>query len=200
MNIANPSLLFFQMRTGLFNGHMTQTQVDGVNALLGALGSWPMAWLAYGLATAHWETAASMTPCREQGSAAYLEKYDTGKLAEELGNTPAADGDGILFEGRGYVQLTGRANYQKAETALGLQFITDPDLALDPANAGAVMRRGMTEGWFTGKKLSDYLPAEGSAVIGRFVQARYIINGQDHAQDIADHAIIIQQGLVAASA
>ncbi len=31
---------------------------------------------------------------RELGSDAYLAKYDTGRLAKKLGNTPEADGDG----------------------------------------------------------------------------------------------------------
>lgn len=40
------------------------------------------------------------------------EAYDTGRLAARLGNTPASDGDGQRFKGRGIIQLTGRKNYQ----------------------------------------------------------------------------------------
>ena len=53
----------------------------------------------------------------ESGNLRYVEEiasgaaYDTGKLAERLGNTPEKDGDGQKYKGRGFVQLTGFANY-----------------------------------------------------------------------------------------
>lgn len=40
------------------------------------------------------------------------EAYDTGRLAQKLGNTPEKDGDGQRYKGRGLIQLTGRANYK----------------------------------------------------------------------------------------
>jgi len=55
---------------------------------------------------------------RELGGNAYLAKYDTGLLAERLGNTPEADGDGQLYRGRGLIQVTGRYNYAKCSAAL----------------------------------------------------------------------------------
>lgn len=56
-----------------------------------------------------------------------------------LGNTQP--GDGALFKGRGFVQLTGRANYAKYSQELGLgdQLIQSPDLANDPATAAALL-------------------------------------------------------------
>jgi len=55
---------------------------------------------------------------RELGSERYLSKYDTGTLAKKLGNTPAADGDGQRYRGRGLIQVTGHDNYLRCSLAL----------------------------------------------------------------------------------
>ncbi|MEQ6289622.1 glycoside hydrolase family 19 protein [Vogesella sp. GCM10023246] len=72
---------------------------------------------------------------RELGGNAYLAKYDTGKLAAQLGNTPAADGDGQLYCGRGLIQITGRRNYELCGLALDLDLIGKPQLLEQPAYA-----------------------------------------------------------------
>lgn len=71
---------------------------------------------------------------RELGGGAYLAKYDTGPLAERLGNSPEADGDGQFYRGRGLIQITGRHNYLMC--SIGLfgddRLLREPELLEQP--------------------------------------------------------------------
>ena len=73
-------------------------------------------------------------PICELGGPEYLSRYDYNT---ELGNTEP--GDGVLFKGRGFVQLTGRANYIAAGNALGMDLVGNPDAALELAPAARVL-------------------------------------------------------------
>ena len=52
---------------------------------------------------------------------------------KDLGNTQA--GDGKRFMGRGYLQITGRANYGRYGQLIGQPLTTMPQLAEDPIQA-----------------------------------------------------------------
>lgn len=183
--LADGDAFFASIRSAF--GALTQPQVDGIETLLQAFGeaAWPIAYAAYGLATGRRETNATMQPVRE----AYW-------LSEEWRR---ANLKYYPWYGRGYCQLTWQQNYQRADDELGLggRLIADPDLALQCDIAAKIMVRGMAGGWFSGKSLSDYLPASGPADIHRFTTARRIINGQDHAVDIAEVALRFQSALQA---
>lgn len=188
---------FYDRVRPMFGGSMSAEQVQGMGFILDA---WEhskltkLPYLAYILATAKHETAHTMQPIHERGGRGYLSKYDTGRLAKALGNTPQADGDGILYCGRGFVQLTGRRNYERASNELGVDFLNHPDLAMHPDYAAQITIKGMTEGWFTGKKLSNYLDGETLD----FVHARRIINGMDKADLIAGYARDFYGAVIAA--
>jgi len=94
------------------------------------------------------------------------------------------------------VQLTGRRNYAKAGTKLGVNLLGDPDLAMQPEHAARIMREGMIDGWFTGKSFASYLPDKGPATAAQFAQARWIINGTDEAAKIAGEAMGFQEALI----
>jgi hypothetical protein len=122
---------------------------------------------AYVLATAWHESAHRMKPIREMGGEAYLKRKKY-----------------YPYVGMGYVQLTWLANYQKASAKLGVDFVANPKLLLEAKYAAPILVIGSKEGWFTGKKLSDYITLYKSD----FRNARKIINGMDRADDIAGYA------------
>jgi len=69
---------------------------------------------------------SAFAPINEFGGTAYFTRMYEGR--KELGNTQP--GDGARFHGRGFIQLTGRANYAQYGKALGIPLEDDPDLAL----------------------------------------------------------------------
>lgn len=194
--LQNPKGFFDHCRATLLGPDLSSDEVAGCNAILTAMEGAPVAWTAYALATAFHETGHTLQPVLERGGYKYLSKYDTGRLAAMLGNTPEEDGDGQRYAGRGYVQLTGHANYLKAGEKLGVDLLAHPDKAMEPTIAAAVMRQGMEGGWFTGKAFRHYLPdVQSGAHLSEFTAARRIINGVDRANLIAGYAINFQLAL-----
>ena len=62
--------------------------------------------------------------------------YQTSK-GKELGNTEP--GDGAKYKGRGVIQLTGKANYQKAGQSLQTNFVDNPESVIEPQNAAKII-------------------------------------------------------------
>jgi hypothetical protein len=208
--LRNPTALsdgakFFAAVHSAF-GALTQPQVDGFEALLQAFGvaRWPLSWATYGLATAFHETNRTMQPVREAywlteaaANAYFFKMYDPRgsrpDVAKRLGNTQP--GDGEKYCGRGFVQLTGRANYVDMAEHTGADLVNHPELALQPDIAAKIMVYGAEAGSFTGKALADYLPLSGRAGFDAYREARRIINGQDKAADIAKLALNFEGAL-----
>jgi hypothetical protein len=176
----NRDLYFNYVREVLFEGALTQQQVDGQNVLLGL---WeqqqtgtPMddlRWLAYILATTFHETGFRMWPIEEYGRGA----------GKSYGNVDPETGE--IYFGRGFVQLTWKENYANASAALGLvddrDLVKFPHVALDSLIAGRILFRGMAEGWFTGAKLGQFF----NDLEDDPVEARTIVNGHDCDAQIA---------------
>ncbi|PCJ75517.1 MAG: hypothetical protein COA53_06380 [Rhodobacteraceae bacterium] len=135
---------------------------------------------AYVLATAHHETGRF-------------------KFTHELGKGSGRDygqkllimrGQYVRYYGRSYVQLTWLANYARMSIRLSMDLgreidlVNNPDLAVMPEIASAIIWEGMIGGMFTGKNLADYV--NGDRV--DYVKARKIVNGNDKAKKIAGYA------------
>ena len=166
------SIYFDCVRVRPFGGTLTQDQVDGQESLLSnielAENELPgdLRHYAYMLATTFHETAATMMPITEYGSASYLK----GKPY-------------YPYIGRGYVQLTWEENYRRASEELERDLVAFPDQALEPLIAWEIMSVGMAEGWFTGHKLEDYF----NETVDDPVNARRIVNGNDKDTLIAGY-------------
>jgi putative chitinase len=173
----NRKFFFDQVRVTLYGGKMKQGPVTGLTAVLDYWESKNSGkddrWLAYALGTAYHETDKTIGPIAE---------YGRGKGRPYGNETPA--GSGLIYYGRGLVQLTWDYNYRKVERELGIKCLADPDLVLKLENAVPIMFAGMEKGWFTGKKFANYF----SPTKEDWRNARRIINRLDRADIIADHA------------
>lgn len=135
---------------------------------------------AYMLATAKHETANTFAP---------IEEYGKGKGLPYGQPDPVT---GLVYFGRGYVQLTWARNYKSMGKALNLPLFLHPDLALRYDVAYKIMSYGMTHGAFTGVALRRYIN-EGKT---DYLNARKIINSLDKADLIAGYATAIEQMLL----
>jgi hypothetical protein len=174
----------------------TPGQVAGAGRLLGYISRDPeitdIRWAAYMLATVKHECAGAWEPVVERGRPDYFNKYEPGgKYARALGNT--VPGDGFRYRGRGYVQITGRANYLRMGKCIGMgeQLVNTPELALIPETSYRIMTEGMRRGLFTGAKLAAFINRDKCD----YKNARRVINGLDKADRIADYASRIESVL-----
>lgn len=106
---------------------LTDAGITGRNAIIAALAT-------IGVETGRFE------PITEYASG------DAYEGRESLGNTQP--GDGRRYKGRGFIQLTGRANYRTYGEILGVPLEQNPELALDPAISARILaeyfvRRGI---------------------------------------------------------
>lgn len=65
----------------------------------------------------------------ESGGFIYFRELASGQAYEgrkDLGNNQP--GDGVKFKGRGWIQITGRANYGQVSKAFGIDAVTNPAL------------------------------------------------------------------------
>lgn len=192
-------------RRAPFGGRLTQSQIDGMNAVLD---EWDRRQstgkvidnrhLAYMLATVFHETGGTMQPVTEnlnysaeRLTQVWPSRFPTiasarpfarnpRKLANKvyggrMGNT--GSDDGWRYRGRGLPQITGKTNYAKFGIA------DTPETASEMATAIRILFDGMIGGLFTGKKLADYFNQVANDPVG----ARAIINGTEKARLIAGY-------------
>jgi len=156
-------------------GKLSQKQVNAIDFLLTKLdGSQRFNKAneyAYILSTIKHETADSFLPIREFGKG---KGKSYGRLYP----------NGNVYYGRGYVQITWDYNYKKLGKILNVPLYEKPDLALVPEIAYNILEYGTFYGYFTGKRLNDYVNENES----NYYSARKVINGLDKAELIKGYA------------
>ncbi len=203
--MLNGAAFFAVLRERLFDGSLSQSQVDGINRLVAAFtlyGSGDRRHLSYGCATSYHETGRRMQPVREgfaatdaQARAAVANLLQRGKIST---NYALPNKYGKSFYGRGDVQLTHERNYAAMGLLIGVDLAKDPDRALDPAISARILWEGILRGVslrgdFTGKALEDFIVGDRCDFVG----ARRTVNGTDRAKDIAGYAEIFEKAFAA---
>lgn len=189
----NRQIFFDNVRAAPFAGNMSNSQVQGMTALLDYIdhlvwhpdtpeSAYFNYWNAYSFATSFHETAYTMQPVTEYGSNSYLMSKPYWP-----------------YIGRGFVQMTWETNYQRSDEEIESgNLIADPsrfpggiinqhglpDQALDLEVAACNLMVGCWKGWWTGRKYWDYLTLD----VKDYWNARRIVNGTDKASQIEGYA------------
>lgn len=118
----------------------------------------------------------------ESGALRYVEEiasgaaYDTGAKAKALGNTPEKDGDGQKYKGRGFIQLTGQANYK----AFNDYDLCTEDVIAHPEKVAEFPLNQVASMWFWQKHgLNELADRDDGGMIGEDICRKItkIING-----------------------
>jgi len=159
-------------------GYMNETQQDSIRKIVAAFhryGDGDQNKLAYILATARHES--NFRPIQERrASSSQTELYNLQNRYWSLG-----------YFGRGFVQLTWKENYQKMARVLKVDFVNQPELALESTYAARILVYGMMKGSFTGLALSDFINEENQD----FYKARQVVNRLDRAGRIAEYGKLV---------
>jgi hypothetical protein len=188
-----PSIIFHQQQTAVRRDRPPALAFDPTADQIAAAcpgadpssiaGNWPLVRDA--LVAAGWGDAAtfmaavgniyvetsSFRPIREYGDVAYFTaNYENNaSVAGQLGNSQP--GDGARYCGRGYIQITGRANYRTYGRILGVPLEDQPDLALDAGVAAKVLAA-----YFVGRSIPQKAQAALASANQDWTPVRYAVN------------------------
>jgi hypothetical protein len=204
---GEPERFFDVVRGSLFGGRLAKPQFQGLAAIMDAWQTRALERrhdaLAYVLATAFHETAATMQPVREtlaKTDAAAVARLDAAFAAGRLKSvrTPywRFDEAGKSWLGRGLVQLTHKRNYEAMSKLTGIDLVARPGRAMEMDAAVTILIEGMRAGSFTGARLGDYFRRGRTDWLG----ARKIINGTDRAPLVAGYAKLFAEALAVSAA
>lgn len=99
--------------------------------------------------------------------------------ANRMENGDETSGDGWKYRGRGFIQITGRANYRMLSEATGIDYLSNPDLLLNEADSM------ISALWFWNlRKLNSLADKDDIHKITRRINGGY--NGLQHRKDLLE--------------
>ena len=120
---------------------------------------------------------AFKTPQSTEGYVKHPEKIANRIYANKYGNGNEASGDGWKYRGRGFIQLTFKDNYKAVSKALGVDFVSEPNLLIKPEYLLQVA------GWYwKSRNLNAYADQDNLAVISKKINGG--TNGLEHRREI----------------
>ena len=110
------------------------------------------------------------------------EKIANKVYASRMGNGDEASGEGYKFRGRGFIQITGKSNYEGCAKDLGKNLIEDPSY-LETAEGAA-----RSAAWFWNhRKLNEQADKKDVKQITKLINGGFI--GLEDRQKLYDHAL-----------
>lgn len=112
------------------------------------------------------------------------EPYSLYDYRTDIGNN--AEGDGALYKGRGFIQLTGKSNYKTYGKKIGVDLVEYPEEANAPEYAADILA------WFLKDKETKIRTAIEN---GDMARARKLVNGGSHGLNEFIEAFELGEGL-----
>lgn len=185
----NREPFYAEVTKTLFFGSLPQWQKEPLDAIINEClrRERSLTECAYSLATPYYET----------GRFKYSEEIGKGSgkaygQAAPLMGTGSKVQEWRTYYGRSWPQHTWLQNYAKLSIRASLEFqreidfVSHPDLLLSDKSLEAwALLEGLVSGMWTGKNFADFRKADGTL---DYLNARQIVNGMDHADEIAGYA------------
>lgn len=100
--------------------------------------------------------------------------------ANRMENGNESSGDGWKYRGRGFIQITGKANYRELTEDTGIDYLNNPDLLLTEADSM------VSALWFWNKRgLNRFADRDDIYTITKRINGGY--NGLRHRQELLKH-------------
>lgn len=199
-------VFFDDVRHTVFGGSLSQDQVDGINMTIRKCAEHAVVdrdAVANVLGQICHESGRTMRPVRETFATSDAQAASRLEAAWKAGKLPwvktpywRADANGQYWFGRGPIQTTHHVNYEKIDTALGLNgaLLADPNLMLNADIGFDAAVVGMRDGLYTGRALGDYF-GPGDDADDAHGEARRIVNGVESRAKVQALAVAFERAL-----